>query len=303
QNEYLISMRKLFKNLVIAISIVYLSYLVNFDITLPFAPLVPPKLSLSLLILPLIIWPIYKFINELKFLARKVTNKLLRQAFPTKDRNIQLIEREVGEIFSGLILVLIGVGSTAYVYFHFPSEFLFLLIPAAYTLISIMYLSRSFYGLIEEYEALEEDIGESALSVANKAVSALTKEFNEHAKLLRGLQMERLEAKDKIQDAIRTNNLLAAKQVLANFKRQENRALINIFDVNTLKKYPKLRGMLEGDIRKSRNLGGEINGIGTKEAFVKYMQEHLKPQLYEMELERMKGGGTKPALVNKKRRK
>ncbi len=285
QNEYAISMGNLFKNLVIAISIIYISFLANVNIELPFAPFIPSNLSLSVLILPLIVWPMYKFMNELRFLTRKVTNALLSQAFPTKNTNLKVIERDVGDVFSGVILVLAGVLMTIVMYFQYPEEFLFLLIPAVYTLISIMYLSKSFYGLIEQYEMLEESIGGVAGEMKDEEIAEMSKEFNEHSKLFRQLQLERLEAKEKIQDAIRTNNLASAKHMLSKYKKVENNTLANMFDLETFKKYPKLRGLIERDIR-SASRGGEVNEISTKEAFVRYMQEHLKPRLYEMELEK-----------------
>ncbi|MFH0971517.1 MAG: cation:proton antiporter [Candidatus Micrarchaeota archaeon] len=287
QSEYAISMGNLFKNLVIAISIVYLSYLANIQLDVPFAPFLPSKLSASLLILPLVIWPIYKSINELKFLTRRVANFFLRNAFPTKDKNIALIEKEIGEIFTGAILVLLGVGTTAYLYSHFPEEFVFLLIPAAYTVIATMYLSKSFYSLIEQYEQLEEELGTEAEGSESREIADLSKEFNQHAKLFRQLQTERLETKERIQDAIRTNNLLQAKQALSTFKRTESRALLNIFNVKTFRQYPKLQQMLKNDIEGTRLSGQKVRNLDTKEAFVKYMEEHLKPQLYEMELGRM----------------
>ncbi|MFH1257884.1 MAG: cation:proton antiporter [Candidatus Micrarchaeota archaeon] len=297
QNEYVASMGNLFKNLLIAISIIYLSNLVDAQIDLPFAPLIPSKLSVSLLVLPLVIWPIYKLINELKFLTKKITNSILMQVFPSKDANVVAIEKQVGDVFSGIVLVLIGAGATAYLYFHFPKEYVFLLIPATYTLIAIMYLSRSFYGLIEQYEELEMDLGESAVP-ETKEIAELSKEFNEHAKMLRQLQEERLEAKEKIQDAFRTNNLVLAKHALSNFKRYETRSLINIFDPQTFSKYPKLRALIQGDIERGRRFQHGMGRMDTKEAFVKYMEEHLKPQLYEMELKKMQG--KRPPKRNKR---
>ncbi|MBI5224728.1 cation:proton antiporter [Candidatus Micrarchaeota archaeon] len=300
QNEYLVSVGKLFKNLVIAISIIYLSYLVNVDINLPFAPAIPSKLSLSVLVLPLIIWPIYKSINELKFLAKRVANFLLITSFPTKDKNVLAIEKEVGDVFSGIILVLIGFGSTAFLYSHYPEEFLFLAIPATYTVLAIMYLSKSFYGLIEQYESLEETLGEGIGEIADDAIARLSKEFNEHAKLLRDLQNQRIEAKEKIVDAMRTNNINLAKQVLFQFKRQENKALVNVLKIGDLAKYPRLQGMLESDVARTAQIGKKITEISSKEAFVNYMKEHLKPQLYEQEFSK---GNAKGAMGKGRKKK
>ena len=193
------------------------------------------------------------------------------------------IEKEVGDVFSGIILVLIGFGSTAILYLHYPEEFLFLAIPATYTVLAIMYLSRSFYGLIEQYESLEETLGEGLNEIKDSAIATLSKEFNEHAKLLRDLQNQRLDAKEKIVDAMRTNNMNLAKQVLFQFKRQENRALVNVLKIGDLAKYPRLQGMLESDVARTSQIGKKITEISSKEAFVNYMKDHLKPQLYEQE--------------------
>ncbi len=289
QNEYLISLGRLFKNLIIAVSIVYLSFLANIEFELPFAPFIPPKLSVSLLILPLIIWPIYKFINELKFITKRTTSRILLQAFPSRDGNVLEIEREAGEVFSGIFLVLIGVLVTTYIYFNSAPDSmpLFLVIPATYTLIAIMYLSKSFYGLIEQYEQLEEELGQIPEGTRSIAIMEMSKEFNEHAKLFRELQSERVEAKEAIQDAIRNNNIGLAKQVLFGFKRRETRAMINIFDVKVLKKYPKLRSLLGSDLHRARKFEAGLKEVDTKEAFIRYMQDHLRPALYERGLGKM----------------
>ncbi|MEK6953549.1 MAG: cation:proton antiporter [Candidatus Micrarchaeota archaeon] len=288
-NEYLVSMGHLFKNLVIAFSIIYISYLSNFQINLPFAPFIPSSISVSFIILPLIIWPMYKFMTELKFLTKKIANAILTNAFPTRNANILTIERDVGDVFSGIVLVLLGLGTTIYIYSHFPSEYLFLLIPAVYTLIAIMYLSRSFYSLIEQYEILEEGLGEAASGIKDDAIARLSREFNEHAKLFSQLQIARIDAKEKIQDAIRTNNITSAKQTLAQFKKYEGKSLSTILNIHTLKQYPNLRGALQKDLDKASKAPGHLSDIDTKEAFVRYMQEHLKPQLYEMEVKRKMG--------------
>ncbi|MFH1750987.1 MAG: cation:proton antiporter [Candidatus Micrarchaeota archaeon] len=284
-NEYLVAMGNLFKNLVIAISIIYISYLSNFQINLPFAPFIPSSISVSFIILPLIIWPMYKFMTELKFLTKRVANTLLSGAFPTKNANIMVIERDVGDVFSGVVLVLVGIGTTIYMYSQYPSEYLFLLIPATYTIIAIMYLSRSFYSLIEQYEIIEGGLGEAASEIKDSAMAQLSREFNEHTKIFQQLQVARLDAKEKIQDAIRSENISVAKQTLSRFKKFESHALINILDTGTLKVHPRLREILESDIKKSSE-AGRMGKIDTKDAFVKYMQEHLKPQLYEMELKK-----------------
>ena len=194
-NEYVVSVGNLLKNFVIAVSIVYLSYLISFDISLPSIGTV----SSSFLIIPLIAWPIYLSISELRFLTKRVTNSLLSKSFPAATENVAEIERFASDIFTGMLLVLVGAGAT--IYFDFSSYGLpFLLVSGTYTLIALLYFLKSFYSLIDQYGLLEGAVLSSADEHRhNKRFYELSKEFNEHSQYFRDLYSARAQAKEKIQ--------------------------------------------------------------------------------------------------------
>jgi CPA2 family monovalent cation:H+ antiporter-2 len=253
QSEYVVALKNLVKNLLIAFAIVYVSYVANIEFSLPFLPFIPPRLSLSVLILPLVIWPVYKFLEELKFLAKKVSSALIEKSFHL--RKPSLIEEQASEIITGIFLTLIGFLSVTVIYHHF--DIVFLIIPAAYTVLAAMYLSRAFYGLFEKYETLE--------SVASTSEDArrllhLTQEFDEHSQRFRSLREERMKAKELIQEAIQAGKIERARALLHEFKVRETRQLIGLLDLPTILRETSLFRKITG-----------IESPRTRDALKKYV--------------------------------
>ncbi|MFH1200064.1 MAG: cation:proton antiporter, partial [Candidatus Micrarchaeota archaeon] len=281
QSEFAKSLGVLSKNMVIALSIVYLSYIANFEFGVPFLPFIPKGATPGLLILPLIAWPIYRFITELKKITRQATRSLVFGTFRPSDELMDAAEMEAADVFSGIVLTLVGVGATAFIYYAFPGEFLFLVIPGTYTILAAMYLSKSFYGLIEQYEIMEArmSIGESG--VKDKSVLSLASEFDEHAQYFRQLNSERLKTHEAVADALRSNDVRTAKVSLVKFKRKETQALVNLFDFQGMRHFPQLRRMVAKGIERNRQFEHGIPQAKSRVAFEKYLESHLKPHLFE----------------------
>ncbi len=140
-------------NFIIVIAIVYISSLKEVQVPVEGIPFLPPYATMGMLILPLVIWPLYRIVNELKILAHKVSESAVARAFPELSKSLE-IEHRVSDIFTGMILTLSGFGASVFV-FYATGASVILLAPALFTLISMMYLSKSFYGLMEHYEAIE----------------------------------------------------------------------------------------------------------------------------------------------------
>ncbi|MBU1197778.1 cation:proton antiporter [Candidatus Micrarchaeota archaeon] len=281
QNTYIRSLGKLFKNLLIAVSIVYLSYLMQEEIAIPLLEFIPAEYSPSLLLLPLIIWPVYKFIAELKFITRKVAGGLIERTFKPPNEDIEHFEGQAADVFTGIILTLVGLAAMLSVYYVFPELYLGLLIPGTYTLLAIMYLSKSFYGLVEKYESMETMVGIERLPAKDQRILILSQEFNDHAKYFQKLNADRMDAKERIQDALRTERLDEAKVHLVRFKRKETKALVNLFDLKAIQKYPMLRERVRESLKRNREFHESVQGVKTRAALTRYLSEHMKPHVFE----------------------
>jgi CPA2 family monovalent cation:H+ antiporter-2 len=218
-------LKRLVYNFVIAIAIVYLSEVIK-EKFIP-VPFLPAQISLGLIILPLLMWPMYKFVMELKFLTYFVGNAFLKKVFPNAAKRAPVIEHQMSDILTGIVITALGFAASAVMYFRVPLASMFFLIPLVYTLIAAMYLSKSFYSLFERYEHLESIIaGEENIIIGHGKLAQLTKEFDERADLLRRLHAERLRARDEIQSALLAGNVVEARGVLARFKRRETEAMV-----------------------------------------------------------------------------
>ncbi|MFA6048592.1 MAG: cation:proton antiporter [Candidatus Micrarchaeia archaeon] len=241
---YARTLRSLATNIVIVVSIVYIASLKQLDFSLPWLPLVPSYVTMGMLLLPLIIWPLYRIVNELKILAGTVSSTVVDRAIPAL-RKAREIERRVSEIFTGLVLSIAGFGVSVFTFFAFGPSVI-LLAPALYTVISLMFLSKSFYSLMEHYETIESSIAaESALK--NRRLQSLSHEFNEHSRVLRDLHVQRMAARDEIQRAIKDEDVERARYLLTKFKRNEARQVaqllseedvFRVLPASTLSRYP-----------------------------------------------------------------
>ncbi len=225
QNEYARVVKNIAGNLFIAFSIVYVSYVVNYtiDIDFSFLPFLSNRVSLGLLVFPLIVWPLYKVISLLKYLIKKMVDEFVTPyLFPQKTHKSMEIAKQVSNIFVGVILTLFGAGVTTFIYFK-NYDLLFLLMPATFTLISLIYLSKSFYALSDNFENLGDILAES--KDTRQGINELTKEFDSRSKKFRELLQERTSIQEKIQAAIETGNSKKAGHLLGGFKKREKKIL------------------------------------------------------------------------------
>lgn len=291
ETEAFAVLKKLVYNLVIAIAIVYLSEVIK-EKFIP-VPFLPAQISLGLAILPLLMWPMYRFVMELKFLTFFVGSAILKKVFPAVARRAPLVEHQVSDILTGFVITLAGFAATTVMYFRVPITSMFFVIPLVYTLLAAMYLSKSFYALFERYEHLESVIAGAEKVVAGKEkLSRLTKEFDERADLLRTLHLERLRARDEIQAALLAGNVVRARNVLARFKRMETEAMVKALGREELfKKFVGYPARIP-KIRFKEIKGAPFELAGGKEA--KLLKKPLKKPLKKLFKPRLLFPSAKP---------
>lgn len=151
QTQYARELEKIFWSVVIIASIVYLSFLLNeqvpdLGVNVPFFT---RKVSVSLVVLCLILWPVYRFVNQLNNIVKSV----IETVFPAlkKNKRDALVRRALN-VFAGLVLFLLGVSATAFFYYR-NQDVALLVIPIAYTLGSLAFLSRAVNSLLEHFSA------------------------------------------------------------------------------------------------------------------------------------------------------
>lgn len=247
QSEYYSSLKKLFAYLVTVVAIVYVLSLFNLDFSL--FPGLSPEISLGLIVLPLIIWPIYNMVEELRFLSKKASESILRSVFPLIRLKKVSFESPAGEVVVSLLLT--GIGFIASVFFYYSTNLTFVVIPISYTLISAMYLSRSIYSLFEKYESLEEITREEGAQ--EKSLLHLSKEFDEEGQKFRELTLLRSQAKEQIQEAIQAGDFKKARALFHAFKKKETASLIGLISMPALIRevplFRKMTGLESKEVR------------------------------------------------------
>ncbi len=261
KEEFSRSLESLFTNILIVVAIAYLSYVINVRISLPALPMLPKETTLGLLILPLILWPIFQFITELKIIVRKLINALINSAFPTVGVHVsEIMQYHISNVFTGILLSLIGIGASIFTYYYAGIFLTF--IPLVYSILAIMYLSRSFYSLAEYYETLELEVSQVNKNISRtSALLSLSDEFNSHSELFTKLYAERKRAKEQIQEALHLGNYARARRILLEFKRKEMEALVGMLDYDALLAH--------------MHTFYKITPSPTKEAFRQYLKARL----------------------------
>jgi len=209
KNEHTVVIRNLFTNLVVIVALVYISYLLDMKINFPFVP-GPSSFSVGLLLLPLIAWPIYRSLNELIFLVRRVAERALTAAFPEL-ASAESLAQQAADVFASLVLSIVGALACVVVWFNAPP--LFLILPGAFTLLAAMYLSKSLYGLFEQYETLD----------ALVSGSGEYREFDKRSREFRELHQSRMRVRLSIEEALQAGDAERARSLLSEFKRKEER--------------------------------------------------------------------------------
>ncbi|NYZ78385.1 cation:proton antiporter [Candidatus Micrarchaeota archaeon] len=227
QNAYWNSLKRLITNLLVVFSVVYISYLTKLQVDIPFAPWVG-SVSIGLLLLPLLIWPLYKALREFAFLVRAVVSSVISTAFPQAGHKQFEIAKLAADLFTSVILVAVG----AIVFFFTLTRFdpIFLVIPAVYTLLALVFLGRTVYSLFEHYESLQTFLGEAAggAKPATKGVKQLALEFDVRSQAFRELHRERLRVQQEIEESLDEGDVAGARHALAEFKKREQNALAGL---------------------------------------------------------------------------
>ncbi|MFH0923034.1 MAG: hypothetical protein V1811_03155, partial [Candidatus Micrarchaeota archaeon] len=220
QNEFSTALKSFVVNIVVALAIVYMSLLASFDIDLRILPFIPKELSVNVLILPLIIWPVYKATNDLRFIAYSAVSSWSRKNFPYWRRHHES-GLTASDMITSVVLVMLGVLSSIVFYVSLTN---LLLVPVLFTLLALMYLSKSIYLLFEQAEDLEGLTATTGAS--NRDALALNRELGVHSKKLAALTEEREKAMREIRAAIKAGRLGRARLEMQKFKKRE-RALVD----------------------------------------------------------------------------
>jgi hypothetical protein len=132
------------------------------------------------------------------------------------------VEDEVAEVFTGLLLAVIGVAATVGIYYAFPNQLLFTVVPIAYTMLVLMGLSRAFSTLIEHFEPMGElSVGEDEPEVLDESVQNLKLDFEEHTRRFNLLHSERELLKERVKEALHDGDNKRVRSLLSQFKRKE----------------------------------------------------------------------------------
>ncbi|MBI5226426.1 cation:proton antiporter [Candidatus Micrarchaeota archaeon] len=244
------SVKSLLSNFVIALAVVYMGAILNSEILLPAFPNLPSSASLALLILPLVVWPIYRTFQELRFLFTLLVERF---AGPSS------VEK-TAEAFVGLIMVFTGVLVGGWLYGqHVPP--LYLLLPGLYTVLAVLFLSRSLWSWFEHAEKVQGLLSERPSTPAN--LVRMAKNFDVRGELVFRLNEERALAKEQITEALSSGSPAKARHLLSTFRRREG-ALLEKLDrigpMHPFKEKPAPRSHLEGYFM------GKLNGKDGKSA-------------------------------------
>ncbi|MFH1056854.1 MAG: hypothetical protein V1717_03610, partial [Candidatus Micrarchaeota archaeon] len=223
QNEFSTSLKSFIINLVVAFAIVYMSVLASFKIDLSFIPFLPKELSVNALILPLVIWPVFKAINDLKYIAYSAVSSWSKEHFPywKRHHDAGLV---AAEITTSFILTFVGVFACIVFYYFLPS---LLLVPIVFALLAVMYLSKSIYALFEQAEDLESVA--LASGVSSGEVIGLSRELGASARKLAELAEEREKAMREIRAALKAGHSARARSEMRAFKAREQALLSSLY--------------------------------------------------------------------------
>ncbi len=227
QNAYWNSLKRLITNLLVIFSVVYISYLTKLQIEIPFAPWVG-SISIGLMLLPFLIWPLYKVLREFSFLVRAIVSSILATAFPALEREKKRLEtsKTVADLFTSIILT--AVGAIVFLFTLTRFDPIFLVIPAVYTLLALMLLGKNLYSLFEQFESLQAFLGAAGGTAGRPSatrVKQLALEFDERSQAFRELHSERLRVQQEIEQALEEGDVAGARRALAEFKKREQKTL------------------------------------------------------------------------------
>ncbi|MFQ5406584.1 MAG: cation:proton antiporter [Candidatus Micrarchaeia archaeon] len=260
------TLRSLLVNFVIVFSIVYIASLQEAQFTVSWIPFLPNFVTFGMILLPFVLWPLYHAVNDLKFLARTVSSSFVENAFPSLSKSFE-IKNKIADIFSGIVLVLLGFVASVWTYYYVGASVL-LVLPVLYTIVTMMYLSTTFFGLMEHYESVEVMLSTEDLA-RNKRVSELSREFNDHARHLRNLHVERMRVREEMETALRNDDVERARVILSKFKKTETRQIFSLLSADSI-----VRAVPPATLAKYPKYARKFLKFSAKGAFKKYVQRH-----------------------------
>ncbi|MFA4946678.1 MAG: cation:proton antiporter [Candidatus Micrarchaeia archaeon] len=179
ESEWTRVFRRLFRNFALAVAIVYVSYLLDLQISFPFIP-GPSAFSLGPALLLLVAWPAFDSIKTLAgFTNAGIRNTL--KAYP--EASARLPAKRGAQVFTGIVLVLLGAVACAAAYNTAPP--LFLVLPVAFTAFALAYLARALRGFTRGLLALPP-VRTPAKKGNAHTVRALAKYFHRNPPRLKG---------------------------------------------------------------------------------------------------------------------
>lgn len=213
QPEYYSTLKNLFWNLVIAFAVVYLAFLIDRQVSFDFIPTLPKGLAIAVITLPLILWPMHKFTEELRFLVKKIASDL----WGTKQK---AFTQQVSDLFVSGLLTAIALFFAVFFWYYSGLDRAFAIIPFLYAFLALTYFSKSLYALFEKYETVEAVLNEAGEEQHD--FLKLSREFDTRTKHFTELNAERQRVKQQVQEALSTGDLGSARKALSAFKKKED---------------------------------------------------------------------------------
>ncbi len=207
-NAFWTSVKNLLFNFVIALAVVYMAVILNTEVFLPAFPNLPSSATLAVLVLPLVIWPIYRTFQELRFLATGLVERFT---------GVAAVEK-TSEAFVGLLMVVGGVLAGGWLY-GAKTPPLFLMVPALYTLLALLFLSRSLWSWFDRLEKVQGVLSD-APSASGELVR-LAKTFDARGEAVARLNEERVLVKEQISEALASGDAGKARRLLSEFRKRE----------------------------------------------------------------------------------
>ncbi|HLD75427.1 MAG TPA: cation:proton antiporter, partial [Candidatus Norongarragalinales archaeon] len=212
ENEFWTSVRNLLTHFVIALSVVYVAAVLNAQLILPTFPNLPSSATLALLALPFIVWPVYRTLQELRYLS-----SILVSRFVHPDMGGRL-----SEVLTGSFSLLASVFAGAWLYSSNTPP-LFLLLPLLYLVLSLVFLSRAVGSFFERLEGVSQTA--SAVRAVPSGFLQQAKAFDTQGELLSRLTEIREKSRIQISEALSAGHAGKARTLLADFRRRESTLL------------------------------------------------------------------------------
>ncbi len=103
----------------------------------------------------------------------------------------------------------------------------------------------------------------------NKRLHELSREFNEHTRRLRALHLQRMQAREEIEQAIKDEDVDRARFLLVRFKRSEARQITQLLSAEQI-----IRTLPQSILSRYPAYSRKFSRFSAKSAFKEYLQRH-----------------------------